>query len=90
MVFTIVLPQNKESATVPLREKKLIGSLCYDLRLPNPHHHIAFEDVSDLTVELAEPSIQDEEGLSGWGHKVLSEQFAADHYPVLTAPWPLE
>lgn len=73
-----------------LRKTKLTGSSRYDLRLPDPHHHVAFEDVSDLTVELVESSVQDEEGLPGWGHEVLSEQPAACHNPVPTVPWPLE
>lgn len=77
------------SATVPLRKEKLIGPGRYDLRIPNPHHHVAFEDIGDLAVELVEPSVQDEEGLSGRGHEVLSEQSAAHHYPVSTAPRPL-
>lgn len=60
------------------------------LRLPHPHHHVALDDVGDLTVELVEPSIQDEEGLSGRGHEVLAEQSAAGHHPVPTAPRPLK
>lgn len=68
----------------------LIGPPHSSLRLPHPYHHIAFEDICDLTVELVEPSIQDEEGLSGWCHKVLSKQSTAHHYPVSVAPWPLE
>lgn len=73
-----------------MRKTKLVVSRCYDLRLPDPHHHVAFGDIGDLTVELVEPSVQDEEGLSGRGHEVLSEQSAARHYPVPTAPRPLE
>lgn len=77
------------SATVPLRKEKLIGPGRYDLRIADPHHHVAFEDVGDLAVELVEPPVQDEEGLSGRGHEVLSEQSAAHHHPVSTAPRPL-
>lgn len=73
-----------------MRKTKLVVSRCYDLGLPDPHHHVAFGDIGDLTVELVEPSVQDEEGLSGRGHEVLSEQSAARHYPVPTAPRPLE
>lgn len=60
------------------------------LRLADPHHHVAFEDVGDLAVELVEPSVQNEEGVSGGGHEVLSEQTAAGHHPVPDAPRPLE
>lgn len=80
----------ESSETVPVRKRKLIRSWCYNLRLPDPRQHIAFENISDLTVELVESSVQDEEGLSGRGHEVLSKQSAARHHPVSTAPRPLE
>lgn len=70
-------------------KRKLTGSRRRRLRLPDPNHHVALDDVGDLTVELVEPSVQDEEGLSGRGHEVLSEQAAARHGPVPAAPRPL-
>lgn len=98
MVFTVVLPRHRNqtkqsatefSATVPLRKRKLTGPRCYRLRLPDPRHHVALEDIGDLTVELVEPTVQDKEGLPGRGHEVLSEQPAALHRPVPTAPRPI-
>lgn len=61
-----------------------------DLRIPNPNHHVAFEDVCDLTVELVQPSIQDEQGLPGRCCEVLSEKSAAHHDPVPAAPRPIK
>ena len=96
MDFTSVLPQNERICNRIQcnsnfdKNKAPWVSLGRALRLANPHHHVAFHDVGDLTVELVEPAVQDEEGLSWRGHEVLAEQSAAGHHPVPTAPRPLE
>lgn len=72
------------------RKTKPSESWRHDLRIPNPYNHVAFENVGDLTVELVESSVQNEEGLPGRCHDVLAEKSAAHHDPVPAAPRPVE